>query len=200
MKVWRGAIKAMEKGYSILGLGGRDGLDQPKSKRSEWVRAVQRHHEGAQPIHQICEIWIRERDLDPLLEKQMVWLQPTVYGIPQSVWFSEEQTRNSQWASDSNSIFHLVESPTQIESLTQETSFPSKLVLNSRMPSKAAFLLWLIYFGKVQTVDNLMVRGIPLVNRCCMCYQSGKTMNHMFLHYLVAALIWYSGMGRFNRL
>ena len=39
-------------------------------------------------------------------------------------------------------------------------------------------------------LDNLMLRGRPLVNRCCMCCGDGESVDHLLLHYLVTHTLW----------
>lgn len=57
-----------------------------------------------------------------------------------------------------------------------------ELIWNPRLPSKAGFLLWLVYWGKLLTIDNLMCRGLQMVNRCFLCLSCCEMMNNLFLH------------------
>ena len=36
-------------------------------------------------------------------------------------------------------------------------------------PKRVAFFLWTATHGRILTLDNLMLRDLPLANRCCMC-------------------------------
>ena len=39
-------------------------------------------------------------------------------------------------------------------------------------------------------LDNLMLRGLPLANRCCMCCSNEEIVDHLLLHYPVAHSLW----------
>ena len=39
-------------------------------------------------------------------------------------------------------------------------------------------------------MDNLMLRGRPLVNWCCMCCCDGESVDHLLLHCLVTHTLW----------
>ncbi len=50
------------------------------------------------------------------------------------------------------------------------------------MPPRVAFFFWTAALGKILTVDNLRKRGLILVEWCCLCKQSGESVNHLLLH------------------
>lgn len=50
--------------------------------------------------------------------------------------------------------------------------------------------MWTIALRWNLTLDNLMRRGHVYVNRCCMCCVDAELVDHLFLHCLVASLLW----------
>ena len=53
-----------------------------------------------------------------------------------------------------------------------------------------AFFLWTAAHGQILTLDNLMLRHLPLANRCCMCFCLAKSVNHLLIHCPVACSLW----------
>ena len=53
-----------------------------------------------------------------------------------------------------------------------------------------AFFLWTAAHGRILTLDNLMLKGRPLANRCCMCCCDEESVNHLLLHCLVIHSLW----------
>ena len=47
-------------------------------------------------------------------------------------------------------------------------------------------------------LDNLMLRGLPLANRCCMCCCSEKSMDHLLIHCPVAYSLWVQMLQAFG--
>ena len=47
--------------------------------------------------------------------------------------------------------------------------FPWKGVWKPKIPKRVAFFLWTAAHNRILMLDNLMIRGRPLINRCCMC-------------------------------
>ena len=45
-----------------------------------------------------------------------------------------------------------------------------------------AFFLWTAALDHILTLDNLMLRGCPLANRCCMCCYSWECVDHLLIH------------------
>ena len=53
-----------------------------------------------------------------------------------------------------------------------------------------AFFLWTATHNRILTLDNLMLRGCPLVNRCCMCCHDGESIDHLLLHCPITHTLW----------
>ena len=70
------------------------------------------------------------------------------------------------------------------------TNFPWKGVWKVKIPKRVAFFVWTTVHGQILTLDNLMLRGRTLVNRCCMCHCNEETVDHLLLHCPVAHLLW----------
>ena len=43
------------------------------------------------------------------------------------------------------------------------------------------FFMWTAAHGQILTLDNLMLRGRPLVNRCYLCCCNTKSVDHLLL-------------------
>ena len=50
---------------------------------------------------------------------------------------------------------------------------------------RAAFFLWTTVHGQILDLDNLMLRGHSLANRCYTCRCNGEFVDHLLLHCLV---------------
>ena len=68
--------------------------------------------------------------------------------------------------------------------------FPWKGVWKAKIPKREAFFVWTAVHGQILTLDNLMVRGRILVNRCCMCHRNEETVDHLLLHCPIAHSLW----------
>ena len=68
--------------------------------------------------------------------------------------------------------------------------FPWKGVWKPKIPKRVAFFLWTAAHGRILTLDNLMLRGRPLANWCCMCCDDGESVDHLLLHCPVTHSLW----------
>ena len=68
--------------------------------------------------------------------------------------------------------------------------FPWKGVWKSKIPKRLVFFLWTATHGWILTLDNLILKGHPLANRCCMCCCDGELVNHLLLHCPVIHSLW----------
>ena len=53
-----------------------------------------------------------------------------------------------------------------------------------------AFFMWTAAHGQILTLDNLMLRGCPLVNRCCMCYCNEESVDHLLFFCPITHSLW----------
>ena len=70
------------------------------------------------------------------------------------------------------------------------SNFQWKGVWKAKIPRRVAFFVWTTVHGQILTLDNLMLRGCILVNRCCMCHRNEETVDHLLLHCPVAHSLW----------
>ena len=50
-----------------------------------------------------------------------------------------------------------------------KSPFPWKGIWSVKVPKRVLFFMWIAALGRILTLDNLMRKGLPLVNWCCMC-------------------------------
>ena len=50
--------------------------------------------------------------------------------------------------------------------------------------------MWRATHGQILTLDNLMLRGLPLANCCCMCCCNAESLDHLLLFCLIAHSLW----------
>jgi hypothetical protein len=72
---------------------------------------------------------------------------------------------------------------------TSSSSFPSRSIWKVKVPLRVNFFVWMATLGNILTLDNMCKRGIIVVGWCCMCKQSGESINHL-LHCEVAQALW----------
>ena len=68
--------------------------------------------------------------------------------------------------------------------------FPWKGVWKHKIPKRVAFFLWIVAYGWTLTLDNLMIKGRHLANRCCMCCYDGELVDHLLLHCPITHSLW----------
>ena len=59
-----------------------------------------------------------------------------------------------------------------------------------KVPKRVAFFIWIAAHGQILTLDNLMLRGRPLANRCCLCCCNAESVDHLLLFCLIAHSLW----------
>jgi hypothetical protein len=101
------------------------------------------------------------------------------------------------WERPSNHVFAVKRHYRAL--LTSHTTlFLWKLIWKTKTPPRVAFFSWTAALGKVLIIDNLRKRGLILQDWCCMCKQSGESVDHLFLHCLVATDLWSLVFGMFG--
>ena len=60
--------------------------------------------------------------------------------------------------------------------------FASRLVWNPVVPPKIGVFAWEAAWGKVLMLDQLKRRGMAFANRCFMCEEEEKTIDHLLIH------------------
>ena len=68
--------------------------------------------------------------------------------------------------------------------------FPWECIWCTKVPKRVSFFLWIAIRDGILTIDNLVKRGQFLVNKCCLCYCDGETMNHLLLHSKFSHALW----------
>ena len=59
-----------------------------------------------------------------------------------------------------------------------------------KVSKRVAFFMWTAAHGQILTLDNLMLRGRPLVNRCCLCCNNVEFVDHLLLFCSIAHFLW----------
>ena len=73
----------------------------------------------------------------------------------------------------------------KIQNVTLST-FPWKGIWKVKVPKKVAFFMWTTAHGQILTLDNLMLRGRTLENRCCVCCCNEESVDHLLISCPVA--------------
>ena len=84
---------------------------------------------------------------------------------------------------DTQSFYHKIRNVTP-------SSFPWKGIWKVKVPKRVAFFMWIAAHGQILTLDNLMLRGFPLANRCCMCFCIEKSVDHLLIFCSLAHSMW----------
>ena len=76
-------------------------------------------------------------------------------------------------------------------------SVPWKSIWHLKVPIRVLFFIWAVAWGQILTINN-HVRGLFLVNWCCMC-RRGEMVDHllldcMFVHALCSEVFWIFGI------
>ena len=69
-------------------------------------------------------------------------------------------------------------------------TFNSQAIWKVKAEGKLHFFAWLFVQGKIQTADNLLLKGIHCEPVCCLCAQDMETAAHLCLHCCYAWEVW----------
>lgn len=58
---------------------------------------------------------------------------------------------------------------------------PCKGIWKVKILKRVAFFMWTTALCQILSLDNLMRRGLPQVNWCCMCKSTGESVDHLLL-------------------
>ena len=81
---------------------------------------------------------------------------------------------------------------------TTPSYLPWKGIWKVKVPKRVAFFLWTAAYDRILTLDNLMLWGLPLANRCFMCFCSAEFVDHLLIHCLVAYSLWLQMLQAFG--
>ena len=84
---------------------------------------------------------------------------------------------------DTRSYYHEIQG-------ASNSLFPWRGVWNPKIPKHVVFFLWTVAHGRILTLDNLMLKGCPLANWCCMCCCDGELVDHLLLHCPITHSLW----------
>jgi hypothetical protein len=66
-------------------------------------------------------------------------------------------------------------------------SFLWKIIWRVKAPARVAFFVWTTALGKILTHDKILrKRNVVVIEWCCICKKSGKSIEHLLLHCEVA--------------
>ena len=68
--------------------------------------------------------------------------------------------------------------------------FPWKSIWKQKIPSRVAFFVWTVALGKCLMIENLHKRKVWIMDWCYMYKCNGESVDHLFLHCLVAMDLW----------
>ena len=92
---------------------------------------------------------------------------------------------------DTRSFYHKIRN-------VAPSTFPWKGIWKVKVSKRVAFFMWTAAHGQILTLDNLMLRGRPLVNRCCLCCNNAESMDHLLLFspiLILCGCIWFGCLG-----
>ena len=60
--------------------------------------------------------------------------------------------------------------------------FPRKSIQCVKVTKMVSFFLWTTAWGGILTINNMVKKGWPLVNWCCLCRYKGEIVDHLLIH------------------
>ena len=98
---------------------------------------------------------------------------------------------NSSGKFDTRSFYHKIRN-------AAPSTLPWKGIWKVKVPKRVAFFMWTTAHGQILTLDNLMLRGHPLVNRCCLCCCNSESVDHLLLFCPITHSLWMSMLRLFG--
>ncbi|CAN0825732.1 hypothetical protein LINGRAHAP2_LOCUS482 [Linum grandiflorum] len=68
--------------------------------------------------------------------------------------------------------------------------FPHRCIWMIEVPTKVQCFMWLLFYGRILTLDNLQRRGLIAPNWCVLCRRNAESVSHIFLSCSFAKRIW----------
>ena len=131
-----------------------------------WLFQIQK--EGGAEIY--CSVMVLRIGKQPLSTHSLsLFIRLCREGDDQLVW-----RLTTFGAFDMRSFYKLLASPTT-------DAFPWEGIWRTKVPRQVSFFLWTTANDGILTIDNLVKRGQLLVNRCCLCYRDGESVDHLLL-------------------
>ncbi|CAN0891450.1 Putative ribonuclease H protein At1g65750 [Linum grandiflorum] len=96
------------------------------------------------------------------------------------------------WPLETSSIFSVRSMRNMIhsEKFSGISGFPMDIIWEKSAPTKVQGFCWMVFYGKIATLDNLQRRGMQLANRCVMCGICNETVEHLLIHCTFSAKVW----------
>jgi len=69
-------------------------------------------------------------------------------------------------------------------------TFNAQAIWKAKTEGKHRFFTWMLVQGKIQTADNLIMKGIQCDPICSLCHQDSETASHLCLHCSFAQQVW----------
>ncbi|CAN1233575.1 hypothetical protein LINPERPRIM_LOCUS3948 [Linum perenne] len=67
---------------------------------------------------------------------------------------------------------------------------PVETIWSKEVPTKVQGILWLVFHGRILTLDVLKKRGFQMANRCSLCGSQEESVSHLFINCNFVYPIW----------
>ncbi|CAN0922455.1 Putative ribonuclease H protein At1g65750 [Linum grandiflorum] len=68
--------------------------------------------------------------------------------------------------------------------------FPYQCIWKKEVPTKIQGFLWMVYYNRILTMDNLQRRGLTTPNWCSLCRGAEESVSHIFLLCSYSRKVW----------
>ena len=72
----------------------------------------------------------------------------------------------------------------------QNYPFPWSIVWKACVKPRICFFTWEVAWGRILTLDQVYKRGVALANKCYLCLECKKTVDHLLLHCAKTRMLW----------